>query len=115
MALKIIAIIPGTTTPVTINNINPTTNATLYTSNANGVDLQYDGHTVVLQASASVECGETYHIKLAIGDAGDQAYDSAVFLEANSFSSNGVDVQIASATGSSAITEACDSAIVTFC
>jgi gliding motility-associated-like protein len=109
-----IAIIPGTSTPVTINNINPTTNASLYVSNTNGNDLQYDGHTIVLQASASVECGETYHIKLAIGDAGDQSFDSAVFLEANSFASNGVDVQIASATGSAAITEACDSAIVTF-
>lgn len=109
-----IAIIPGTNTPVTINNINPTTNSSLFVSNTNGVDLQYDGHTIVLQASASVVCGETYHIKLAIGDAGDNIYDSAVFLEANSFASNGVDVQIASATGSSAITEACDSAIVTF-
>lgn len=109
-----IAIIPGTTTPVTINNINPTTNQTLYISNAGGADLQYDGHTVTLQASASVICGQQYHIKLAIGDAGDQAYDSAVFLEANSFASNGIDVQIASATGSAAITEACDSAIVTF-
>lgn len=116
-----IAIIPGTSMPVTINNLNngnsntgPCQNCAFLTDNTGGVDLQYDAHTVVLQAAASVVCGQTYHIKIAIADAGDQAFDSAVFLEASSFSSNGVNVSIASATGSAAITEACDSAIVTF-
>ena len=109
-----LAQLPGTSTPVTINNVNPTTNASYYVSNTGGTYMQFDGRTVVLTAAAQVQCGETYHIKLAIADAGDQIYDSAVFLEANSFSSNGVNVQIASATGSAAITEACDSAIVTF-
>jgi hypothetical protein len=47
----------------------------------------YDGFTVVLEAKRQVECGQTYHIKLAIGDALDQAYDSGVFLEAGSFTS----------------------------
>lgn len=109
-----IAQLPSPVIPVTINNVNPTTNSSYYVSNAGGTSTQFDGYTVVLQAGAAVQCGETYHIKLAIADAGDQAYESAVFLEANSFSSNGVNVQIASATGSAAITEACDSAIVTF-
>lgn len=109
-----IALIPGTTTPVTINNVGDQSNTQFYVDNTGGADLQYDGHTVVFQAVAAVQCGETYHIKLAIGDAGDQSFDSAVFLEANSFSSNGVSVEIASATGAAAITEACDSAIVTF-
>jgi len=116
-----IAIIPGPTLPVTMNNLNngnanagPCTNCAFLTDNAGGADIQYDAHTTTLQASASVICGETYHIKLAIADAGDQSFDSAVFLEANSFASNGVNVAIASATGSNAITEACDSAIVTF-
>ena len=110
-----IAQLPSPVIPVTINNVNPTTNPSYYVSNPTGsVAIQYDGRTVVLTAAAQVQCGQTYHIKLAIADAGDQAWDSAVFLEANSFSSNGVQVQIASATGSSAITEACDSAIVTF-
>ena len=118
-----IAIVPGTTNlPVTMNNLNngssntgPCTNCAYLVDNpTNSPDLQYDAHTTTLTAAASVQCGQTYHIKLVIGDAGDQAFDSAVFLEANSFSSNGVQVQIASATGSSAITEACDSAIVSF-
>ncbi len=101
--------------PVTINNVNPTTNAAYYISNPPGSPhLQYDGHTVMLTARAQVICGETYHIKFAISDVFDGAFDSAVFLEASSFASNGVQVHIASATGSGAITEGCDSAIVTF-
>ncbi len=116
-----IAIIPGTTTPVTINNLNngntnsgPCTNCQFLVDNANGPDIQYNAHTVVMQAAAHVICGQVYHIKIAIADAGDQILDSGVFLEGSSFSSNGVNVSIASATGSAAITEACDSAIVTF-
>lgn len=116
-----IALIPGTSTPVTIDNVNngnsntgPCTNCAYYVHNEPGTAIQYDGHTVVLQAGASVQCGQTYHIKLAICDAGDGALDSGVFLEASSFSSNGVNVEIASATGSAAVTEACDSAIVSF-
>ena len=116
-----IAIIPGTTLPVTMNNLNngdsnsgPCTNCAFLTDNTNGTDVQYDAYTTTMQASASVVCGETYHIKLAIADAGDQSFDSAVFLEANSFASNGINISIVSATGNNAITEACDSAIVTF-
>ncbi len=116
-----IALIPGTSTPVAINNVNngsadvgPCTNCAYYVSNAGGLDIQYDGHTVVLTASADVICGETYHIKLAVGDAGDDAWDSGVFLEANSFNSNGVSVEIVSASGSSDIMEGCDSAMVMF-
>lgn len=121
-----IALVPGTSTPVTIDNVNngnvwppaipsgPCTNCSYYVHNQGGTAVQFDGFTTVLTAGASVQCGETYHIKLAICDAGDGALDSGVFLEASSFSSNGVQVEIASATGSAAITEACDSAIVTF-
>lgn len=117
-----IALVPGTSLPVTMNNLNngsantgPCMNCAYLVHNPpSSPDLQFDAHTTVLTAAASVECGETYHIKLVIGDAGDQIYDSAVFLEASSFSSNGVQVQIASATGAAAVTEACDSAIVTF-
>lgn len=117
-----IALVPMTTLPVTMNNLNngssntgPCTNCAYLVDNPPGsADLQFDAHTTVLQAAAQVQCGETYHIKLVIADAGDQAFDSAVFLEASSFSSNGVTVEIASATGSAAITEGCDSAIVTF-
>lgn len=98
-----IAIVPGTgTLPVTMNNLNngssntgPCTNCAYLVDNPTGSpDLQFDAHTVILQAGAQVQCGQTYHIKLVIGDAGDTAFDSAVFLEANSFSSNSPDIAI---------------------
>ncbi len=96
-----IALIPGTTTPVTINNVNnglnnnpnspgcPAQNPEYYIDNGFGGQVVYDGMTVVLTAFALVQCGETYHIKLAIGDALDTAFDSGVFLEAGSFTSPG--------------------------
>ncbi|MBK8499822.1 MAG: choice-of-anchor L domain-containing protein [Flavobacteriales bacterium] len=65
-----------------------------YTNGAINIALLPDGitpvsitFTTVLTASREVECGQTYHIKLAIGDALDQAFDSGVFLEAGSFTS----------------------------
>ncbi|MFM9986766.1 MAG: gliding motility-associated C-terminal domain-containing protein, partial [Flavobacteriales bacterium] len=52
--------------------------------------LQYDGLTVTLVASYDgLQCGETYHIKLAMADVSDTAWDSAVFLEAGSFDVSG--------------------------
>ncbi|MGB0916542.1 MAG: choice-of-anchor L domain-containing protein, partial [Flavobacteriales bacterium] len=91
-----IALIPGTTTPVAINNVNlgdddlgPGTNSSYYVSNAGGVDVQYDGYTTVLTAQVIVQPCQTYHIRLAIADAGDRVLDSGVFLEAGSFSSGG--------------------------
>lgn len=106
-----LAIIPETDIPVTINTVNNGTvganglvencaqvspdwdqNAAFFIDNENNADpnsTQFDGLTVVLTAAASVQCGETYHIKIAIADAGDTAWDSAVFLEADSFTSPG--------------------------
>lgn len=59
-----------------------------YTTNS-GPNYEYDGRTTPLPVVVPVNCGETYHIKIAIADAGDAIYDSGVFLEAGSFSSNG--------------------------
>lgn len=117
-----IAIIPGTALPITMNNLNngptntgPCMNCEFLVDNPTGsLDIQYDAHTVVLTARAEVECGETYHIKMAIGDAGDMSLDSGVFLEASSFSSNGVSVETASVLGEDALIEGCDSALVSF-
>lgn len=88
-----IARVPGSGLPVSINNINAITNNTYYVNNnfqtppANQTAIGYDGYTVPLTASACVVPCETYHIKLAIGDAGDSAYDSGVFLEGGSLNS----------------------------
>jgi gliding motility-associated-like protein len=106
-----IAVIPGGI-PVTINNINPVTNPQYYVFNefpqdTYGDAIQYDGTTVKLTASASVQCNQTYHIKFAIANVLDQAYDSGVFLEAGSFSSSAVSVAVATVSGDTTIVEGC--------
>ncbi|MDD4148413.1 MAG: choice-of-anchor L domain-containing protein [Bacteroidales bacterium] len=90
-----VALIPGTTTPVSINNVNAVTNTSYYRNNENNPNVQYDGLTVTLTATKPVTACSTYHIKLAIADVGDGSYDSAVFLKANSFAS-GEDYTVAS-------------------
>lgn len=125
---------PGqyTTTPVSINTVNNGTAGTFgtlatceaidlnfadyniyYTANG-GNNYEYDGKTVVLEAKAAVVCGDTYHIKLAIGDGGDGAYDSGVFLEEGSFSSAGVSVEAGIANGDTLLYEGCNSAFFAF-
>ena len=53
-----------------------------------GTDPHYfahNGRTVVLTASAAVQIGETYHIKMGVGNAADHLFPSAVFIEQGSF------------------------------
>lgn len=76
-----IALIPGTTTAVTIDNINPNTNTQYYVDNAGGATIEYDGFTTVLTATLPVDQCAVYHMKLIIADAGDCSYDSGVFLD----------------------------------
>jgi len=83
-----IAIIPGTTTPVTALNVNAFSNPQFYVNNEipPGETIEYDGFTKVLTARERVICGETYHIKIMIADALDGYVDAGVFLQAGSFS-----------------------------
>jgi gliding motility-associated-like protein len=106
-----IALVPGTNIPVAINTINngrpkdnnetqssanctaygsgsPFTN--LYVDNKNGADISYNGLTTVLLARAKLLPCNVYHIKLVIADGFDDIIDSGVFIEASSFSSNGI-------------------------
>ena len=118
-----IATIPGTTTAVSINNVNNVSNSSFYIDNGDGFSppqntdptvTQLDGITVVLEASYAVQCNQTYHIKLAIADAGDAAFDSGVFLEGGSFSSAGVSVEAGIANGDTLLYEGCNSAYFAF-
>jgi gliding motility-associated-like protein len=84
---KNIAIIPNTTTPVEINNINHTNNWQYYRNNELGQSIQYDGLTSdflgakkTLTARTSVVPCNTYHLKLAVADRFDGVYDTGVFV-----------------------------------
>ncbi|MGK7895663.1 MAG: choice-of-anchor L domain-containing protein [Xenococcus sp. (in: cyanobacteria)] len=88
-----IALIPGTNTPVSINNINAQENTSFFRNNDLddvGVDeliaTEFDGLTTVLGVRGFVTPGQTHHLKLVIADAGDATYDSAVFLQEGSLS-----------------------------
>ncbi|MFZ5554481.1 MAG: choice-of-anchor L domain-containing protein [Bacteroidota bacterium] len=95
-------------TPITINNVNHYKNSEyyrgsshkkkwlkkLFMSKAEKKDLailksylEFDGLTTVLTVHCDVIPYRKYHMKIAIGDVGDRIYDSAVFLEAGSFTS----------------------------
>ncbi|WP_458629188.1 choice-of-anchor L domain-containing protein [Winogradskyella sp. PC D3.3] len=86
-----IALVPGTTTPVNTNTVHdeivgfcPASNAE-YFAGYNLGDTNYNGRTTVLSATATIQPNVQYQIKLVIADQNDQNYDSAVFIEGNSF------------------------------
>ena len=105
------ALVPGTTIPVTVNSINsgiPGSPAApyfcniancnimgpgspftaYYYDNTGGTQLTYKGFTKKLAAVHSVIPCNTYHLKLSICDAGNALYDSGVFIEAGSLKTN---------------------------
>jgi gliding motility-associated-like protein len=123
-----LATIPNTTVPVAINTINggaPTgggQHATCLAANPNYVAhsvffagnsplTSLNGITEKFTAKAQVVCGQSYVIKLKLANASDGAFDSAVFLEANSFSSPTIEVDNTLNSGNSFI----DSQIVEGC
>jgi len=83
-----VALIPGTTDAMSINNINSTTNSSYYvdnTVNTGAASIQFDGYSTVISIKAAVQVGVTYHVKIAIGDASDTSWDSGVFVRLHSF------------------------------
>jgi gliding motility-associated-like protein len=122
---KNIALIPGTSTPVAIDNVNNLVNVNYYVDNGDGYTapynssphyVQYDGFTTVLEAKQAVQPCQTYHLRLAIADVGDYILDSGVFIEGGSLVSAGVKLTVGSSAGGSfpyAI-EACTDGSFTF-
>ena len=86
-----VAALPVVGVPVSVNNVNATTNATYFYDNENpaGQFISMDGFTINLTAFSVVVPNANYHFKIAIADAGDAVLNSGVFLEAFSFRSNG--------------------------
>lgn len=123
-----LAVVPSTTTPVTINTINNgsvgalgsitnspcvLTNSGYFVGNTSNT-VQYDGWTTVLTAQRTVVPCQTYHIRMMIADGADDIFDSAVFLEENSFSSDVFAVNVSTFFNDSTIYEGCTSADITF-
>jgi len=126
-----IALIPGTSEPVAIQNVNNgqdglgggngCVNCEYYVNNEvdlDGNEIGYDGYTIGMTAMrGELICGETYHLKLAIADAGDNSLDSGVFLKAGSLSSNltvGVELSVQATTEEGVMNEECGTAELIF-
>ena len=87
-----LAVVPNTNPPLPItissvcNNPPAVMNPQYFVNNQALVSIaDADGLTTVLTAQALVQCGATYHIKLAIADGSDGGLSSYVWLEAGSF------------------------------
>ncbi|MBS1638178.1 MAG: choice-of-anchor L domain-containing protein [Bacteroidetes bacterium] len=89
--------------PVSINNVNSSSNSPSFVANYNLSygDIVYDGYTVPITSSATVTPCQSYHIKFAIADASDEAYDSGVFLQYDGLSCANTPTITPSSTASS--------------
>lgn len=110
-----IALVPNTTTTVSINNINLNSYWQYYIDNVNGNTIGYDGFTTKLTAKKTglTPC-QTYTLRLAIADAGDGAYDSGVFLQENSLIQGTVSAISNTIKADSVSLEGCTRASFTF-
>jgi subtilisin-like proprotein convertase family protein len=81
-----VALIPGTTNPVSIDNVNPVTYPQYYVDNTAGQQIQFDGYTTDITAvrTGLTPC-QTYHLRMVIADIQTSNRNSAVFLKENSF------------------------------
>ncbi len=81
-ANKNIAIVTGTTV-CSIDNVNNVDNNSFYVNNSTGTGagFVFDGYTTAITSSLSVTPCASYHFKLAIADAGDGGWDSAILID----------------------------------
>lgn len=98
-----LAYLPNNRGPITVDNINADKNSEYFIANQPfnskpvldwegdeeqgelAYTYQFDGFTQVLSAQAKITPGIWYHMKIAIADAGDEVYDSGVFIKTGSF------------------------------
>jgi gliding motility-associated-like protein len=88
-----LALVPGTNTPVQVTTVRPEIPDECpavneeYFGQFNGIvsPINFNGQTAILTAETDVIAGQTYEVKLVIADETNFRFDSAVFIEANSF------------------------------
>ncbi len=73
--------------PITVSSVNEFLNSEWFAGVADGNVVCSNGYTVPITASHPVECGQVYHIRLAIADGSDTALGAHVVLEQGSFAS----------------------------
>lgn len=130
-----LGVLPNSTIPIAINTVNSGSpgalgggpsgcntsdpnwqlNSAYYVDNQGGATVELDGFTVPIRASAAVQCGQVYHIKIAIAHAGgDASLDSAVFIEGGSFSStSSLRITASTPQPNNTMTEGCGEATIT--
>ncbi len=127
---KNVALIPGTNDYVAINSVNHAYNSQYFIRNELERDarqceiepfnsphrnsIEYDGFTTILTATLQLVPCETYHIRFVVADVADRYYDSAVFLEAESFNIGGTVLLNAEAKETNKATEGCEDAFFVF-
>lgn len=120
-----VALVPGGREYVSINNINHLKNDSLFVRNEPRRDaercqiewkqtpnlglIEFDGFTKPMTATLKLIPCQTYHLRLVIADVSDGNYDSAVFLEAESFNIGGnINLATGSTNGQDTILEGCN-------
>ena len=94
-----LAVVPNTSTPISVvtirdksyNSICDNQNESYFGrfnggSNADNAAINFNGQTTLLKASSTLVVNQKYHLKLVIADGNDFKYDSAVFIDGESFS-----------------------------
>lgn len=115
-----IALLPGTSTIVSINNVNDVSNPEYYVDNGPGgaglsaTDdhyIRYDGFTVVLEAKIAIIPCETYTLRLVVADDLDQTLDSGVFIQAGSLKTSSIDVSATTTLADAGFTNAIEGCV----
>lgn len=85
-----LAVVPGTTSPLSVKNVNNASNSQFYIDNGSGATpfdnlfVQYDGYTKKLESKIAVIPCQSYRLKLAICDIKDDLYDAGIFIAGKS-------------------------------
>jgi len=126
-----VALVPGTEDFVEINAINQQENEGFYVNNVLQSDanecglaynisplqnkIEYDGFTKGLLATLKLQPCETYTLRMVVADVEDNFYDSAVFLEAESFNIGGeVTLEASTARQPGVVREGCEDGFFVF-
>jgi gliding motility-associated-like protein len=93
-----IAVVPNSnpSLPITISSVNNVLNSQYYIDNPGSTintTVSCNGYTDSLRVYADLQCGETYHMKLAIADGSDASLKSLVALESGSFQISGAGIE----------------------